>query len=213
MNNLDLITLVGMSNVGKTYWSKKLVADAGFTHICCDDIIESELGDELLDLGYSGGIADMAKWLGQPYDPQFAANQSRYLQLEIDTMHTIIAELETGTLKGKVVIDTTGSVVHTNHRIRQKLRDLTTVVYLEATPEMREDMFKLYIAEPKPVVWGDIFQVAPGEDNQKALARCYPKLLEYRSRLYAEMADITLPRDVSLGLERVEAFLDYLQKH
>src|SRR3954471_24776883 len=88
-----VLSLVGMSNVGKSYWSKRLIG-AGFTHICCDDLIERELGNELFELGYAGGIADMAKWLGQPYDRQFPLNQQRYLQLETDTMNTIIAELQ-----------------------------------------------------------------------------------------------------------------------
>ncbi len=39
-----VLTLVGMSNVGKTFWSHQLAAEGGFTHICCDDLIEAEMG-------------------------------------------------------------------------------------------------------------------------------------------------------------------------
>ncbi len=204
------LCVVGMSNVGKTHWSKQL-AKQGFQHLCCDDLIEQKLGDELVKLGFSGGIADMAKWLGQPYDKQFAANQQRYLDLEVETMQQIIDDLENGKLQGNTIIDTTGSVVHTHPEIRQKLHALTTVVYLEATDKMRHEMFKLYIAEPKPVVWEDIFKPEAVETNADALARCYPQLLKHRSDRYADMAHITIPREISLAVTDSIGFLKHLK--
>lgn len=204
------LSLVGMSNVGKTYWSKLLV-QSGFTHICCDDLIEEKLGDELIQLGYTGGITDMAKWLGQPYDERFAANQQRYLQLEIETMQEIIERVEKGIQKGNIIIDTTGSVVHTGSVIREKLNALTKVIYLEATKEMQQKMFELYIAEPKPVLWADVFKSVGNESNTEALARCYPKLLEYRSGLYAEMAHVTILRETSLAMAGASDFLEYVK--
>lgn len=205
------LTLVGMSNVGKTYWSKQLAQSQGFTHLCCDDLIEAELSDVLQELGYSG-IADMAKWLGQPYDPQFPTNQQKYLDLEIQTVQDIINQLEAGSLEGNTVIDTTGSVVHTSPEICEKLDELTTVIYLEATPAMQEEMFKLYIAEPKPVVWGEIYSPKAAEKPEEALARCYPKLLAYRSQLYAKMSHVTIHRETSLGMKNVDEFLSYVKK-
>lgn len=207
---MSAVTLVGMSNVGKTYWSKRLAAEAGFTHICCDDLIETELGDVLQELGYSGGIADMAKWLGQPYDPQFPKNQQIYLDLEIATMQSLITQLEQSARDTSVIIDTTGSVVHTSSEICEKLQALTTVMYLEATPEMRHEMFKLYIAEPKPVVWGDIYAPKTDETPEQALARCYPELLAYRSGHYAAMSDVTIPRKKALAIEDIQDFLGYV---
>jgi shikimate kinase len=206
------LALIGMSNVGKTYWAKLLAQD-GFAHICCDDLIEQKLGHELLELGYVGGIADMAKWLGQPYDERFAANQQRYLQLETDVMQEIIASLEDGSQTGNIVVDTTGSVVHIDPAIRQKLSGLTTVVYLEASGEMQQEMFQLYIAEPKPVVWEDKFKVKAAETQLEALVRCYPELLGYRSGLYAATSHVTLPREASLAMTSsgVASFLAYIK--
>ena len=37
-----IITLLGMSNSGKTYWSQRLTS-AGYTHYCCDEEIEKKL--------------------------------------------------------------------------------------------------------------------------------------------------------------------------
>ena len=35
------VSLIGMSNVGKTYWAKRL-ADTGFLHVNCDALIEEK---------------------------------------------------------------------------------------------------------------------------------------------------------------------------
>lgn len=205
------VTLAGISNVGKTHWSSKLATESGFGHICCDDLIETEVGGVLRELGYNGGIADMAKWMGQPYDIRFSKNQRTYLDLEVATMNTIIRELEQGVQKKNILIDTTGSVVHTGADICRKLRQLTLVVYLEATPSMQEEMFELYIKEPKPVVWGHIYKSEAGESPKEALARCYPRLLAYRSRLYEKMAHVTIQRQASLGIKDADGFLEAIR--
>ena len=205
------MTLVGMSNVGKSYWSERLADDAGFEDICCDDLIEADIEHILKEGGYSGGIADVARWMGQPYDPQFAEAEKTYLDLESEHLKRIIDGLEEfGPLGGNRVIDTTGSVVHTSPLICEKLGQLTTIVALEATPDMQQEMFELYIAEPKPVVWGDVFEQQDNESPEQALARCYPNLLERRSRLYAEMAHVIIPREVSVRLGDAGGFLDYV---
>lgn len=205
------ITLVGMSNVGKSYWSRRLAQEGGFAHVCCDDLIEVELRGILEELGYRGGIADIAKWLDQPYGSQFAQNQQRYLDFEIAAMQNIVNQLEQGSPNGNTVVDTTGSVVHTNQQICERLGALTTVVYLEATPNMQREMFELYIAEPKPVVWGDIYHPKADESPEQALARCYPKLLAYRSGLYAEMSHVTISRETSLGMTGISGFLEHVR--
>jgi shikimate kinase len=204
------LSLIGMSNTGKTYWSN-ILAQRGFIHICCDDLIEQRLGDELVKLGYSGGIKEIAGWMGQPYDERFAANQQRYLDLEAEVLRETLAGLENGSLKGNIIVDTTGSVVHTDPAIRQKLADLTMVIYLETPPEFKQVMFDLYVAEPKPVVWQDKFQLKTGETKAEALARCYPQLLDYRLGLYAEMSQIPIPPTVIAGIKDAEGFLGYVK--
>lgn len=204
------LTFVGMSGVGKSRNSKNLAQELGFGRICCDDEIEKELEEVLRELGYSGGIADVSRWLGQPYDDRFAVNQQKYLDLEIATMQDIIRQLEQDSFKGNTVIDTTGSVVHTSAEICAKLSDLTTVVYIEASADMQHKMLELYLAEPKPVVWGNVYNQRGGESPHEALARCYPDLLAYRSRLYASMADVIIPRPV-LEMADAKAFLEHVR--
>jgi shikimate kinase len=205
------ITVVGMSNVGKTLWSKRLAADEGFDVIGCDDLIEAELGTTLQRQGFAGGIADMARWMGQPFEPQFPANESSYLYLEKAIMRRALDRISQPQLGGNIVIDTTGSVVHTGPGICQSLRLYSTVVYLEATAEMQEEMFRRYIAEPKPVVWEDIYQASEGQSFEETLATCYPALLEHRATLYRQMAQVTVPMEVSYDLTTGGELLDFVR--
>ncbi len=181
-----------MSNMGKTHWSKQF-ADINFKHISCDDQIEAKLGPELKALGYAG-ITDVSRWMGQPYEERFSANQQKYLEFEKEVMREIFEELKNENTSN-VVIDTTGSIVHTGSDICAKLQEYALMIYIEATDEMKEEMFQRYIKEPKPVVFGDVFAPKAGEEDQQTLKRCYPRLLDLRSALYAKYADIVIPRE------------------
>ena len=138
-NNELMLSFVGMSNIGKTYWSKKLHT-IGFRHFSCDDLIEAKLEPILNKLGYAG-IEDVSRWMGQPYDKKFAANQEKYLSLEREIMEDIFAQVKNGKNQN-TVIDTTGSVIHTNRNICDRLKQYSMVVYIEAPESMREKMFK-----------------------------------------------------------------------
>jgi shikimate kinase len=205
------LTLVGMSNVGKSFWSSRLAEEAGFNRVAMDDLIEAKLGTVLHDAGYNGGIADVARWMGQPYEPQSPANQQTYLDLETMMMHQTIDRLANPPLGGNVVVDTTGSVVHIDQEVSKEITKHSTVVYLEATPDMRQKMFEKYMREPKPVIWGDVYTQAENESHEQALARSYPELLARRSVLYEQMAHVTIPHKVSLAIASTDEFLDYVR--
>jgi len=79
-NQLTIISLIGMSGAGKTYWSKKL-AKTGFDRICVDNIIEEKLAPSLRKLGFLG-IQDMAIWMGQPYEQYYQTRAGEYLNQE-----------------------------------------------------------------------------------------------------------------------------------
>lgn len=96
---------------------------------------------------------------------------------------------------GNIVIDTTGSVVHTGKDLCEMLKQYSMVIYIEASKNMKEKMFEQYLKEPKPVVFGDVYSQQEGEANVQALSRCYRKLLDLRSALYAECADVIIPRE------------------
>lgn len=183
------LSLIGMSGSGKTYWSKKL-EKAGYLRICCDDLIEERLSDELVKLGYKG-IQDVARWMGQPYEERYKQSSKKYLNLETEIMKNVLETLKT-LRKENIVVDTTGSVIYAGQAILTALRKLTTIAYLNVPESVKEEMFEIFLKDPKPIFWGKSFQKNNKESNLQALSRCYPKLLQYRSILYKRYADITI---------------------
>lgn len=207
-NNNLVISLIGMSNIGKSYWSNRLTK-LDFDHICCDDLIENKLKPELHERGYKG-IKDMAKWLGQPYDSQFKENEEKYLSLENITMQEVFNQVKNS--KRNTVIDTTGSVIHTDDKMVKMIKKNSLVVYIEASPEMKEEMLSKYLAHPKPVVWNNNFKQEKNETKEIALAKSYKKLLETREKLYKNLADISIPFHKLSELNENNHFLRLIQK-
>lgn len=186
------ITLVGMANIGKSYWSEKLVIERGFRRFDCDALIEEKLEPQLKAQGFKG-LSDVGRWMGQPFAPQYPVTSRQYLDCENAVMREIIHELENTVARAPLVIDTTGSVIHMVPDVLKKLQILTDVVYLEAPLEHHAVLFAQYMANPKPVVWGDSYAPQAGEKPEDALARCYPILLTARAARYAAMAHKTIP--------------------
>ncbi|MBI4652643.1 hypothetical protein HY750_00075 [Candidatus Kuenenbacteria bacterium] len=186
-----IITFIGMSNVGKSAWSKKLEKLKGFKRYCCDDLIEKYLGPELKALGYAG-IENVSRWMGQPYNQRFKKNSQRYLELEAKSLKDSLEEINRLKDNINVVIDTTGSVVYMPKKILNILTTRTKIVYLEAPVGMMKAIIKKYIDKPKPVIWGDLYQPLAGEDKNETLKRCYLKLLKYRTNLYEKLGAIKI---------------------
>ena len=186
------ISLIGMSNVGKSYVARALASDPslGFTPACIDDLIEEKLGPFLKSKGFTG-IDGVAAWMGQPYDPQYPETQQLYLRFEEDSMNGV-----TRPTGRNLVVDTTGSAIYTPQPVLDRLKNETLVVYLEATDEVKDALFQKYISNPKPVIWGDSFSRKNGETDLDALKRCYPQLLEFRANRYCALADATIPHQV-----------------
>jgi shikimate kinase len=182
------ISLIGMSGIGKSHWSKKL-QEQGFTRFCCDDLIEGKLETVLKELGYKG-IHDVALWMGQPFEPQYAENSRKYLQYEQKMVDEVLSQIEN--MNDNIVIDTTGSVIYLGEDTLTKLKRLTRVIYFAASEEAKTKMYHQYLRLPKPVIWGNQFIPLSGETDQHALERCYLNLLEDRSHRYADLADMTL---------------------
>lgn len=189
------ISLIGMSGSGKSHWSLRLVAE-GFHRFCCDDMIAERLSDELRRP--DGTVMDMGEWMGFPYDGGYGQRELKYLECEIQVLNGVLKWMSRHGREPdeKVVIDTTGSVIHAGEAILSALRRETTVVHLETPPEVRRLMLENYIRRPRPVLWRDLFQKGPNESDESALARCYPQLLGHRERLYEQFAHLTVPYSV-----------------
>ncbi len=186
-----VISLIGMSSAGKTHWAKR-IEQSGYVRFTCDDLIEELLQPELRDKGYVG-LADVAQWMGYPYEERYQYASKKYLEAEEAAMNHVldVVEAKTNGTVPKIVVDTTGSAIYTSEKILKRLRALTQTVYLEIPNEQKGKMAKAFIQDPKPVIWGDVFSLEPYENPKKGLIRCYPLLLEYRSKQYEKLADFT----------------------
>lgn len=203
-NNQLTISLVGMSNIGKTTWSNRL-ATLNFNAIECDKLIEKKLSKQLAREGLKN-IDGVSKWLGQPFEKNFKTNQAKYLKYE----NLILEEtLENTITKGKnTIIDTTGSVIYCQENILSKLKKNSIVVYIEATKDMEETMYQNFIKIPKPIIWGNLY------DPKKPMEKCYKSLLEYRRKLYENIADIRIPFE-EVNPQKITAtqFLELIQEY
>lgn len=205
-----VISLIGMSGAGKSFWTKKL-EEKGFKSYSIDELIESKLEKELIKLGHSG-LNGVGQWMGQPFEDQYKKTSQTYLSLEEESLQSVLKLIEKESKN--IVIDTTGSLIYLNKNILNKLAKLAKIIYLKVTPEAIEKQYKLYLQDPKPVIWGDIFNKKRGEENLEALARCYPLLLQYRASRYEKLADITL--DVTMLKDpafTTEKFISKIKTH
>ncbi len=185
------LSLIGMSGSGKSTWSRKL-SGLGFRHFCCDDLITKKLAPELTRS--NGTIMELGEWMGFPYKSQYKERESKYLAYEIDVLTEILDYLQSSEdhAEENIVVDTTGSVIYAGEEILRRLRRCTIVVHLSTPPEVQELMLKAYLANKRPVLWRDFFRKEPNETNDAAIARCYPRLLFSRERLYKQNSDVTI---------------------
>jgi shikimate kinase len=185
------ITLIGMSNIGKSYWAKRL-HEAGYEWVDCDLMVENMLKEQLKEFNYQG-IEGVAEWMGHPFDPQYPQTSKLYIDCEKAVMREVLDKLRKAPAGSKpCVIDTTGSVIYTGDEITEELGELSRIVYLEASREHVAELFSRYMIYPKPLIWDNIHAPREGETPQQAMMRAYPLLLESRARRYANMAHETI---------------------
>ena len=185
-------SLIAMSGSGKSYWSAKL-ANRGFRHFDCDRMIASKFGPVLTSS--DGSILSLGEWMGFPYHSGYQRREAQYLEYEKKVLWEIFEAIESdpASPESKIVIDTTGSVIYTGNELLDKLRRFTTVVYLEIPFELKDQMLRAYLTDPRPVLWQGKFFRKPQEKIADTLARCYPELLAERERLYKRCAHVTIP--------------------
>src|SRR4029077_9098749 len=165
------LALIGMSGAGKTFWTKKL-AGVGHPAISCDDRIEQALAPRLATGGFVG-INGVATWMGWPDSATYTERESEYLAEEIHALDEILTELERQPEKS-LVLDTTGSVIHTGNNLLMRLRRQMTIVHLAASAKERQLLIERYLNDPKPVLWRGAFQPRGGERPRGTVARWFP---------------------------------------
>ncbi len=188
-----ILALIGMSGAGKSMWASRLAA-AGYEWLHCDELIAERLRASF-DVG-AGSVYDLGQWMGLPYERRYAEREALYLANEAAVLATIAGALAgPAALARELVVDLTGSAIYIDGAVLARLRQSATIVYLAVAPELHGQMVREYLANPRPVIWNGLYQPLPGEPPADALARCYPRMLVARERLYQRLADVTLPAE------------------
>ncbi|MDF2461652.1 MAG: hypothetical protein K0S68_1055 [Candidatus Saccharibacteria bacterium] len=182
------VALTGLPSVGKSERGRQLAA-IGFEHLECDtDIahrLSAEYGIELND------VDDVAGWMGMPNVQGFVNREARYLYHEAAVLREVTARLQRA--PSNIAVDTTGSSVHVGQKIFRRLQSVALVVYLEASPELRDELFRRFVERPKPILFDRFWRPFPPEPLDESLRRCYGNLVEWREREYPRFADVILP--------------------
>lgn len=180
-----ILCLVGMSGVGKSFQAEAL-SQRGFVHHDIDHAIAGRVPDLSPALPWERPVETVGRWMGMPWIPGREARERVYLTLEAELTEKALDAARK--VPGDHVIDTTGSVIYLPEPLLKRLREETTVVYLRASDAQIEDLLARYLAEPKPVVWGEAWAAEPGESHRQALLRCYPELLRFRDVHYRALS-------------------------
>jgi len=195
------IIFLGMSGAGKTHWSRILAEEYKLKHIEFDQLIalSKEFSNLIKDIPGKDENEKMGNYFGRPGSEGFKLKEEKYLDIE----KRFMAER----FPHGVILDLTGSAIY--HTFELKRVDRTgLIIYLQTSKEAQQEMFEMYINDPKPVCWKGMFQKNSDESDEEALTRCYPMLLEYRTILYEKYADITLPFDVHKNLTTMDMFVE-----
>ena len=172
------IALIGMSNIGKSFTSKRIEKAEKFDLYDIDQHIQSALG--------ASSMAALSQWMGQPFDRHYPRKSAEYLAFESTFTLAPLSQ------KTNLVIDTTGSVVHIMDESKKRLKNKCLTVYMQANQQDIEVLVQRFFTNPKPIIWGDNYTRKSGTSDKDSLLACYPKLLTTRAKLYEQLADISI---------------------
>jgi shikimate kinase len=199
-----ILTFMGMSGAGKSFWATKFAAQ-GFTVVDCDVLIATSLQPLIGQIGTS--LDAVGQWMGLPDQPGFRRREALYLACETDMLRAVVARALTwAAAQTDCVIDTGGSIIYADLTLMQRLRQCSTVIYFRIPDTLHQQMLNAYLAHPRPVVWNGLFEQATNEGRADAFRRCYAQLLRQREQLYEQYSDVTLEyhyyRQPSLSVEQ-----------
>ncbi len=186
-----LLSLIGMSGSGKSYWAEKL-SRRGFRRFCLDNLIAQKLHAELKR---DDDIVPLGEWMGFPFQDGYQVREDMYLSAEKQLMAEVLDWIDENACAHpdeNVVVDTTGSVIYIGEKLLKRLSLLTTVINFTFPIVVREAVLREYISNPRPVLWRGFFSMEPGESVEEAMCRCYHGLLDSREVAYRALADIEI---------------------
>ena len=194
-NNLR-IALIGMSNIGKSHWTRQIASNHGFKAFEVDKAIQEQLS--------LGSISDAANWMGQPYEKDYQKKAKQYLDIEGE--QTLLA----GTKSGNLILDTTGSITHLSSAVQRQIKSAYLIVYLEANNANIQTLIDRFSTSPKPLIWGRHYRQNENTSQAESLIRSYPKLLSARAKKYVALSDVTVNVEALQNTKNID-FLKILQ--
>ncbi len=205
-----IVTLIGMSGVGKSYWSSRLEKEAGFKRICCDDLIGEALEKKLVKLGVKPDLNSIAKWRGLPYEEKYQANERLQIMNEQEVMEAVCEEIERMGSED-IVVDTSGSMVYIDPMVITGLKEHSLMVYIVANEEQVTELYNDEVIFRRPLVWGAAYKQNQNENPTEAMRRCFADLIKWRASQYERWSDISIPynqlRNETLNTEQFLALL------
>ncbi len=237
-----VITLMGMSGVGKTYLSLML-AEQGWYHYSCDleigtrylgKEIEETLGEE--NRVVAEDLSQLSNYVGRlgdlPLD-EFKRRQEIYLKAECDSLHELQSVVHEVTNGGheNVINDSTGSMCEIDDDILlDSIDENSLIVYIKANAEEEKQVLKRAQDYPKPMFFSPErfdFWVAEyladrnlesaNEIESDDFARwVFPRLFENRLPKYQAIADkygVTIPSEEFQGIKTSDEFLNVIVRH
>lgn len=165
-----VITLMGMSGVGKTYLSA-LLARQGWYHYSCDYEIGTQfLGDEIAKtLGVDNAItrediSQLSRYVGRLGDPvrggldldEFKRRQNAYFTAECEALRQLPVRVKQAHKEGhqQVVNDSTGSMCEIDDRVLLDMVDENSlIVYIKASAEEEKAVLARANTHPKPLFY------------------------------------------------------------
>ena len=212
-----VITLMGMSGVGKTYLSL-ILAEQGWFHYSCDlEIGTKYLGTEIEQtLGEKNHIvaenlSQLSRYVGQLGEgglslAEFKRRQQQYMKAECQSLHDLQDVVRGAVVDGaiNIVNDSTGSFCEIdNDTLLDSVDENSLIVYIKANADEEKEVLKRAQDYPKPMffapekfdTWLAQYAVeksvsSTDEFDGDDFARwVFPKLFENRLPKYQDIAD------------------------
>ena len=237
-----VITLMGMSGVGKTHLSLML-AEEGWFHYSCDfEIGTRYLGAEIeATLGEKNrivaeDISQLSNYVGRLGDlplSEFKRRQQQYLKAECAALRELknaVREVTQDKYK-HIINDSTGSMCEIDDEVLfDGIDENSLIVYIKANAQEEKAVLKRAQEYPKPMFfsperfdfWVEEYladrDIGSSDDiNADDFARwVFPRLFENRLPKYQHIADkygVTIASEAFHGVKTSDEFLNVIVRH
>ena len=199
LDKLKSFCLIGMSGVGKSYWTEQLKTK-GYQVFSCDDYIFQSLEKKILKKNSS--TESLSHWLGYPDQLDYQAKAAEYLRHENDSLEVAIDFVNS---HQKTVIDSSGSMIFCKKDLINKLREHSPIIYLESDKSFYQKITTNFVNDPKPIIWSNHYK------PELNLADNFRNLIDKRAKLYQSFADIILNSNQFKTAKTSKEFLQLLE--